>query len=52
MRMSYAQPQAEAVSPNSWLVFPPVWPLKRKEVKLKTLKHVQFYRFFLLFKKD
>jgi hypothetical protein len=28
--MSYAQPQAEAVSLNSWLVFPPFRTLKRK----------------------
>jgi hypothetical protein len=27
--MSYAQPQAEAVSLNSWLVFPPFRTLKR-----------------------
>ena len=27
--MSYAQPQAEAVSLNSWLVFPPFGTLNR-----------------------
>ena len=46
--MSYAQPQAEAVSLNSWLVFPPFRPLKWKKVKLKTLKHVQCYSFSVI----
>ena len=36
--MSYAQPQAEAVSLNSWLVIPPFGTLNRRMLNYNLLK--------------